>query len=380
MAADRTRREVPPYRVFSATGWYIQGPGCLDLLGEKAATFGTRVAVVGDTDVLALLGARLIGILEQSGLVASTYPFRGEITRPTMDALAEQARAQLPDVVIGAGGGRSLDAAKGVARRLERPFISVPTIASTDAPASRGLVVYDEEHRLVAVEQLARNPDYVIVDTAVIAAAPAHFLRAGIGDAIAKKFEAEACWAGGGLTKHLTRPWRSALLIADACYRLLREHGAAAVQAVERRTVTDDLEYTVEASVLLSALAFENGGLSVAHGMAAALGALPATRHAAHGFHVAYGTLVQLAVEERSDEEIDDLAGFLREVGLPTTLADFGPALMNDIGALADACVAERYAHHQPRPIDSAVIKAAIARIERRADATRSLRGGGSGA
>jgi glycerol dehydrogenase len=114
--------------------------------------------------------------------------------------------------------------------------------------------------------------------------------------------------------------------------------------------------------------------------MAAALGALPATRHAAHGFHVAYGTLVQLAVEERSDEEIDDLAGFLREVGLPTTLADFGPAIMNDIGALADGCVAERYAHHQPRPIDSAVIKAAIARIERRADATRSLRGGGSGA
>src|SRR5690606_42099045 len=66
---------------------------------------------------------------------------------------------------------RALDAAKGVARRLARPFISVPTIASTDAPASRGLVVYDDAHRPAVVEQLARNPEVVIVDTAVIAAA-----------------------------------------------------------------------------------------------------------------------------------------------------------------------------------------------------------------
>ena len=380
MPAEKPRREPPAYRVFMATGCYIQGPGSLDLLGEKAATFGTRVAVVGDTDVLALIGARITRNLEQSGLTASSFVFRGETTRPAMDALAEQARGTAPDVVIGAGGGRALDAAKGVARRLDRPFISVPTIASTDAPASRGLVVYDDQHRLVGVEQLARNPDYVIVDTAVIAAAPAHFLRAGIGDAIAKKFEAEACWAGGGLTKHRTRPWQSAVMIADSCYRLLRAHGVEAVRAVERRAVTDDLEATVEAAVLLSALAFENGGLSVAHGMAAALGTLPATRDNAHGFHVAYGTLVQLAVEDRADAEIDDLAEFLREVGLPTTLADFGAVTARDINALADACVAERYAHHQPRPIDSAVVRAAIERIERRAAATSAQQGHGRAA
>ena len=370
MPTQGSRREVPAYRVFMATGCYIQGPGCLDLLGEKCATFGARVAVVGDTDVLALIGARITRNLEQSGLAAGRFAFRGETTRPAIDALAEQVRGTAPDVVVGAGGGRALDAAKGVARRLGRPFISVPTIASTDAPASRGLVVYDDQHRLVGVEQLARNPDYVIVDTAVIAEAPAHFLRAGIGDAIAKKFEAEACWAGGGLTKHRTRPWRSAVMIADACYRLLRAHGVEAVRAVERHAVTDDLEATVEAAVLLSAIAFENGGLSVAHGMAAALGTLPATRDNAHGFHVAYGTLVQRAVEDRADDEIDDLAQFLRAVGLPTRLADFGAVTASDVDALADACVAERYAHHQPRPIDGAVVKAAIARVERRAAAT----------
>lgn len=362
----------PAYRVFMATGCYIQGPGCLDLVGEKAASLGKRVAVVGDADVLTLIGERLRRTLEQSRLTALLFAFRGDTTHAAIEALTDRVRPEAPDVVVGAGGGRALDAAKGVARRLGKPFISVPTIASTDAPASRGLVVYDDEHRPVVVEQLERNPDYVIVDTALIAAAPARYLRAGIGDAIAKKFEAEACWAGRGLTKHRTRPLRSALMIADACYQLLRAHGAAAVRAVERGAVTDDLEETVEAALLLSAMAFENGGLSVAHAMAAALGTLPATRDAAHGTHVAYGTLVQLAVEGRPDDEIDDLAGFLREVGLPTALVDFGLADATGaaIDALAAACVAAPYAHHQPRPVDAAGIRAAIERIERRAAAS----------
>ena len=370
MASDGASGARPAFRVFMATGCYIQGPGCLDLVGEKAATLGRRAAVVGDAHVLTLIGTRLMRSLEASGLDASQFPFSGETTAAAIDTLTQRVRGPAPDVIVGAGGGRALDAAKGVARRLGRPFISLPTIASTDAPASRGLVVYDDEHRPVAVEQLERNPDFVIVDTALIAAAPAHYLRAGIGDAIAKKFEAEACWAGHGLTKHRTRPLRSALMIADACYQLLRGHGVEAVHAVERHAVTDDLEYTVEAALLLSAMAFENGGLSIAHGMAAALGALPATRDAAHGFHVAYGTLVQLAAEDRADDELDDLAGFLREVGLPTALGDFG---VRETGAaaeaLAAACVAAPYAHHQPRPIDAAVIRAAIERVERRAAA-----------
>lgn len=370
MTAEAAPGAAPAHRVFMAAGCYIQGPGCLDLVGEKAATLGRRVAVVGDAHVLGLIGARLARSLDAAGLSSAQVPFDGETTRAAIEALTAEVRGQAPDVVLGAGGGRALDAAKGVARRLACPFVSVPTIASTDAPASRGLVVYDDAHRPAAVEQLERNPEFVIVDTALIAAAPARHLRAGIGDAVAKKFEAEACWAGRGLTKHRTRPLRSALLIADACYQLLRGHGAAAVRAVERGAVTDDLEYTVEAALLLSAMAFENGGLSVAHGMAAALGALPAAREAAHGCHVAYGTLVQLAVEERADQEIDDLAGFLREVGLPTRLADLGVA---DAGgaadALAAACVAAPYAHHQPRRIDAAVVRAAIGRVERRASA-----------
>src|SRR5690606_8613754 len=106
----------------------------------------------------------------------------------------------------GFGGGRALDTAKGVARRTGLPFVSVPTVASTDAPATRGVVIYDDAHNLAAIEQMEENPAFVIVDTAIISAAPARFLRGGIGDALSTKFEADAHWAGAGLTKHGTRP------------------------------------------------------------------------------------------------------------------------------------------------------------------------------
>lgn len=357
-------------RIFMAPGYYVQGPGSLDLVGEKAASLGERIALICDADVLGLIGDRLARSFERSGLTASTHAFSGEITLRAVERLAGEAAAARPDVVVGAGGGKAIDAAKGVARRLATAFVSVPTIASTDAPASRGIVVYDDHHRPV-IEQLDRNPDFVIVDTAIIAKAPARFLRAGIGDAISKKFEVEACWAAKGRTKHGTRGLRTARLIADDCYRVLREHGLAAMRAAERVEVTGDLEDVVEAIVLLSCIAYENGGLSLAHAVASGLGAMPGPRDAAHGYHVAYGTLVQMVFEERGNDEVEDLMRFLRDLGLPVSLTELGLAAPtdDDMGALAAATVTSPIARNQARSVDAAGIAAAIRAVERRAAA-----------
>src|SRR5690606_29068786 len=101
----------------------------------------------------------------------------------------------------------------------------------------------------------------------LIAAAPARFLRAGIGDAISKKFEADGCLAGTGITPFGTRPLLTAIAIGDACYNTLRQHAAIALESVERNEVNDAVEATVEATLLMSGLAFENGGLSLTHSL-----------------------------------------------------------------------------------------------------------------
>ncbi len=354
-----------------AAGQYVQGPGALDLVGEKVAALGRRAVVVCDRDIIPLFGERINRSIDRAGIAVETYPFAGENTHSAIEQLTTKAKQHSPNVVVGVGGGRALDAGKGVAHRLRLPFVSVPTIASTDAPAARGIGIYDEEHRPVVVEQLEHNPAYVLVDTEIIAKAPPRFLRAGMGDAVAKKFEAEGCWRGGGLTKHRARPLRSAVLIANDCYDMLRNHGPAAMRAVESKQVTDDLEYAVEAALLLSCLAFENGGLWTAHSVVRGLLLVRGAKDALHGEQAAYGTLVQVTLEQRPEPEIAGLRTFLRDVGLPLRLADLGLSDPSDdeIEAIVQATASSPYIAVQAKEITADRVRRAIREVERRSAA-----------
>lgn len=355
-------------KVFMAAGQYVQGPGAIDLVGEKVAALGQRAIVICDRDIIPLFGERINGSISRAGVAAQTYPFAGETTLSAIEQLAIRARTYRPDVAVGVGGGRALDAGKGVAHRLRLPFVSVPTIASTDAPAARGIGIYDEEHRPVVVEQLEHNPAYVLVDTEIIAKAPPRFLRAGMGDAVAKKFEVEGCWGGGGLTKHRARPLRSAVLIANDCYEMLRNHGPAAMRAAESGRVTDDLEYAVEAALLLSCLAFENGGLWIAHSVVRGLVSVRGAKDALHGEQAAFGTLVQVTLEQRPEAEIAGLRTFLWDVGLPLRLADLGLSdpSADEIEAIVQATTTSPYIAVQAKEINADRVRSAIREVETR--------------
>ncbi len=348
-------------RIFASTPFYLQGPGAMAKVGEVAGRTGTKSLIVIDALVRPLVGAALEASF--AGPV-SIVEFAGEVT----DANVANVVSQAPDadVIVAVGGGKALDAGKAVALKLGVPVISVPTIASTDGPASRGIAMYDDAHRLTRVDQMPANPAAVIVDTAVIAGAPVRFLRAGVGDAIAKKFEGEGCWAGGGHTKHGTRPTHSARAIADAAYRMLRAHAVEGVAAAARHEVTEDLEATIEASVLLSAMGFENGGLSIAHSTTRGLMTLRAAKDRLHGEHVAYGTLVQLTVDRRPRAEIIDLAEFLRAVGLPATLRDLGVDDLNDndLDAIAAAIMASPHIGNVANALTHADVVAALRTVE----------------
>ena len=311
-------------KIFGSPRRYVQGPGALAQLGQLTASIGSHPLVVVDADVLPFVEATLNEAL--AGRDSMILGFRGEPTHAAIDALAEQARAAGANVVIGVGGGKGLDAAKGVARRIGLEFVSVPTIASNDSPTGRAIAIYDDHHVLVDVETIPDNPALVLVDTQIIANAPARFLRAGMGDAIAKKFEAERARADGARNFHDGFPLLTAMAIADCGYRTLREHGEAALRANERKVPDAAFEAVVEANVLMAGLGFESGGLSYAHAVVRGLVKARDIATVMHGDHVAYGTLVQLAIEDRDDAAILDLMGWSRSVGLPCSLADMGMA------------------------------------------------------
>lgn len=349
-------------RIFGGPTRYVQGPGAISELGPLTERLTQRPLLIVDADVLPLIGAALDQTFAKRQF--AKIAFRGEVTERAIDALVAQASEA--DCVIGIGGGKGLDAAKGVAVRLALPFIAVPSIASNDSPTGRSMAIYDDDHALVAIESIADSPLLVVVDTRLIANAPARFLRAGIGDALAKKFEAERALHDGAMNFFGTGPLRTALAIADACYTTLREHGAAAMAAAERHEVDDAFEAVVEANVLMSGLAWESGGLSYAHAVVRGLVKARGAATAPHGDHVAYGTLVQLAIEGRDDDFIRDVAAFSRSVGLPTSLTELGMAdpLAAEIAEIARLTTVGPKGGRIVVAVSTEVIAAAIARVE----------------
>ena len=133
-------------------------------------------------------------------------------------AAARQSDAR---IIIGAGGGKVLDTARAVASDLNLPVVNCPTVASSDAPCSALSVVYTDEGVFQEYRIYRRNPDLVLVDTEVIARSPARLLVAGMGDALATWFEAKVCVDGNVRNMRGGASTRSALALAELCYRTL---------------------------------------------------------------------------------------------------------------------------------------------------------------
>lgn len=311
-------------RTFAAPGRYTQSAGALTQLGDQAVRHGTSTLVVADDTVWDLTSQAVEESFDATVGTVERVRFGGECTADEIDRLTAAATESDADVIVGIGGGKTLDTAKSVATRLDVPVGSVPTIASTDSPTSSISILYGDDGVLADVEQHRHHPAFVVVDTAVIAQAPTRWFVSGIGDALATWYEAKATWESGGTTVFDARPTYTGRALARTCHQLLRDHAAGAVRAVESGVVTESVEAVTEATVLLSGLGFENGGLAAAHAIHDGLTTLPATASATHGEKVTVGLLAQLILEGATDETIDDVLTFAASVGLPTGLAALG--------------------------------------------------------
>ena len=307
-------------------GRYIQGPDAVRQLPELLNEFLlSKPIILMDDLVRESIGDLILRPLSVAGIQPTVLRFAGECTSAAIEQLSVQIDRKKADVVIGYGGGKTIDAAKGIAKAHNLQLIIVPTIASNDAPTSRLIVLYDDQHRVTRVDRIARNPDVVLVDTAIIARAPARFFAAGLGDALSKKFEATQCHLAGGLNFFGTPSLATARLLADRCYETIIEFGLPALKQIqEHRTPNESVERAIEASVLLSGLGFESGGLSLSHALTRGFSAHPVMSTFLHGETVAFGAIVQLVAEERPQIEVQAHIDFCHSLGLPITLAQLG--------------------------------------------------------
>lgn len=311
-------------KVLISPNKYIQGSKELVNLGKYALDFGKRVFLVASKEDLDR-NRETLAKIESFGNIELFYGgFEGECTRSEIDKLSKIAEEKNADCVVGLGGGKSLDTAKAVADNLSKAVIVVPTIASTDAPCSALSVVYKENGEFEEYIFFKNNPNVVLVDTDIIAKAPTRFLVSGMGDALATYFEARACVMSNANNMSGANSTKAAYILAKLCYETLLEDSIKAKAASDANVVTPALENIIEANILLSGIGFESAGLAGAHAVHNGLTVLEETHHCYHGEKVAFGTIVQLVLENSPKEEIMEVIHYCKSIGLPTSLKDLG--------------------------------------------------------
>lgn len=329
---------------------YVQGPNTLAQIGDHLEILGIKnPLVVGGPTALSVCRESIQQSINTKGMACAFHTFGGETSWKEINKIKETCHSGGHDAVMSCGGGKVLDAGrtaaaanainagvvppevvKGVGAGV--PCIQIPTIASTDAPTAKVSVIYNEKGEFETFLIFPTNPAMVFVDTEVIAKAPADQLVHGMGDALATYFEADISYRtatptlAGGLCS------RTALMVAKLALDTLMQYGVQAKTEVENNIAGPALEAVIEANILLSGLGYENGGLSAAHAIA-----LSYTRiyhlfekHPSHGQFVAFSTLTQLMMEERSQDFLDKIYGFCKSVGLPITFEQLGASDVTD--------------------------------------------------
>ena len=303
---------------------YVQGQGELSNLSGYVKSLGTSVLILISAGGMKRLGSLVESSFADTGIAYAFETLGGECSENEINRLRKVVAEKKCDCVIGIGGGKILDTAKAVSYYEKCPVVVCPTIASTDAPCSALSVIYSDDGVFERYLFLPANPNLVLVDSAIVAAAPARLLVSGMGDALATYFEARATKASRSDTCAGGKVTSAAMALAKLCYDTLMTEGVKAKIAVEAGVCTEAVERIIEANTYLSGIGFESGGLAGAHAIHNGLTCIKECHHLYHGEKVAFGTLTQLVLENAPEEEIEEVVSFCIEVGLPVTFAEMG--------------------------------------------------------
>lgn len=352
------------YSVYFAN--YTIGEDAYNEAAQVCRAFGSRILLIGGERALEAAEPLLQGALEGSGLeIVDTVVFGTDCTYAAIDRWAAHAWECRADMIFGMGGGKALDTAKGAAERAQIPVFTFPTIAATCAASTALSVVYREDGNFDSFYFFDKPARHCFINTRVIADAPCQYLRAGMGDTMGKFFECHFA-ARGDRLDHSSAMGRE---ISRLCYAPLLDHGVQALKDCMEHKASYDLQQAVLANIIstgmVSLMVLDDYNCAVAHSVYYGLVLLPGFEEKyLHGDVVAYGVLVQLAVDNDM-ERLIEVKKFLKELGIPSTLREMEVPL--DREALSDVLketVTGPDMDHIPYPVTEDMIFEAMKVVE----------------
>jgi glycerol dehydrogenase-like iron-containing ADH family enzyme len=316
---------APLFTLNLAPATVIRGQDALAQSGEAIARLGQRPLLVGGDRTLSTVQPFLQPVLEQQQLAVAQAAYGADCSEASLAALRQAATSHEADLIVGLGGGKALDAAKLLAYQLDLPIVTIPTSGATCAAWTALSNVYSDQGAFLYDVSLARCPDLLLLDYGLIQTASNRTLIAGIGDALAKWYEASVSSGHSDYTLVI-----AAVQQARVLRDILFQKSAAALQAPGSPAWRE----VVDATVLLAGVIGGLGGAQcrtvAAHAVHNGLTHLLESHDTLHGEKVAYGILVQLRLEEMvqgnqlAATARQQLLKFYAEIGLPQSLSDLG--------------------------------------------------------
>ena len=311
-------------RAMNFPGKYIQGEHAIAQVGDFLKGTAKKAMVIWGRRARESAQA-LIPSLESNQIVWIEELFVGECTKKKARQFAKRATQEHCDVVIGLGGGKAMDLAKGVAVYSGARCVIVPTVAASDAATSAHTCWYTDDSVLDGLSYWSKGPDLVVADTDILIGTPLRMFVAGLGDALATYIEGRASYKTYAMTAADGRPTMASLALCKLSFDIIMEYGREAVACIKEGLCTPIFEKVIEATILLSGLGWESCGTATAHMLGVRLSRLPETHKMMHGEDVAFGIVTQLMLDHDQDlAEAKQVVDFMVDVGLPVTLEEIG--------------------------------------------------------
>lgn len=342
----------------------VAGPGSLGSIGDLVSGFGARkVAILTDPGIVRHgLTDGVKASLEAAGLAVDVVA--EVITEPPV-GLIEDLYAKVKDkgydLLVGIGGGSSLDVTKIMAVRFTNgpvetsmgtekvekpglPMVLIPTTAGTGSEVTPNAIVTLPEQQLkVGIVSRYFLPDLVVLDPLLTLGMPKHITAATGMDAFIHSLESFISRKQNPIGD--TFALRSMQLIGKSIRRAYRD--GSDVEARHDMLIASMLggmALTASGTAAVHAMAYPLGGkFGIPHGVANSMLLVPvmefnydAVQERLAEVAIAMNLSSSSSVSARAGAVMDELRALVAELQIPTSLKAYG-VKEEDLDALAEA-------------------------------------------